>query len=227
MSTKVMRHAHLGCSPLIGTTFLRSTGDWIFLLRRLRALAHPTQQPPQPLELRPSRRQPEPTLDQAQESQSQSTPRRAHIVKIVPDNNMTDEGVTSRRKLKSSSVLCRHRGIVFTSNFTTWSSIPVLHLLPATKLVAKKLTPQPTTFRPPPPLFPEASSYALRDSCIPNGLQRWERQGRIYGDERFGLTWRKGAVLGANAGWLEGKNLPHCYQMDASNCASGVYEGGS
>ncbi|KIJ52867.1 hypothetical protein M422DRAFT_25881 [Sphaerobolus stellatus SS14] len=42
-----------------------------------------------------------------------------------------------------------------------------------------------------------------------------------------GLTWRKGAVLGASDGWLEGKNLPHCYQMDASNSASGVYEGGS
>ncbi|KIJ52900.1 hypothetical protein M422DRAFT_242846 [Sphaerobolus stellatus SS14] len=34
------------------------------MLRRLRALAHPTQQRPQPLELRLSRRQPEPTLDQ-------------------------------------------------------------------------------------------------------------------------------------------------------------------
>ncbi|KIJ33963.1 hypothetical protein M422DRAFT_35259 [Sphaerobolus stellatus SS14] len=37
-----------------------------------------------------------------------------------------------------------------------------------------------------------------------------------------GLTWRKGAVLGAGASWLEGKNLRHCYQMDASNSASGL-----
>ncbi|KIJ49019.1 hypothetical protein M422DRAFT_246796 [Sphaerobolus stellatus SS14] len=160
----------------------------------------------------------------------------AHTVKIVPVNNMTDQGAKSRRKLKRplasstyqpSSVLCRHRGIVFTSNITTWSSILVLHLLPATQLVAKKLKPQPKTFRPPSPLFRAASSYALRDSCIPNSLQRWERQGRIYGDERLGLTWRKGAVLCAGGGCLEGKNLPHCYQMDASNYASGVYEGGS